>query len=149
MTKNLKIRDQWIEYSNLCDLLKSYEFYGMVYEDFYEVNNVVEYFSRFECVSKRTIESAQKFQEAWYKLIKSKSYCADRVFMYIDSDFQLVLDNELKSFLTDLNKDLDAIGFENIESLIVMNRKLPDNEVILERASTLYDLLLKHKITRK
>ena len=131
----------WPEYSNLVDLLKTYEVYEMVYEDLHEVHSVVDYFSTVNFISEETIKLAQKFQDKWYKIISSKNYSSDRVFIYLDEDFQLLLDNELTIFLAALNEDLEKINFKNIESLKFEKRKFPTRKVLLKRVDDLYSLL--------
>lgn len=137
--------DQWIEYGLLCELMKTYELYEMVVEELYEVNSVMAHFSAIKILSEDTLKAAQAFQEKWYKIIEVKPYGKDRVFVYLDNDFQNMLNNELLSFLNLINFDLAKAKFPNIEYFNKVERKFPDNNSILERASILYELIINTK----
>ena len=140
------IPEYWSEYSNLCSLLTTYEMYGFVYEDFYEVHTIVEYFSSIKFISTITLLAAKKFEETWTKIIETKNYSSDKIFIYLDIDFQLMIDNELRSFLVLLNKDLELINYDHIESISVDNRKFPTHKDILERAQYLFEVLRHEKL---
>ena len=130
--------DHWIEYSLLCELMKTYELYEMVVEELYEVNSVMEHFSGINILCEDTLIAAQLFQDKWYKILEIKPYGKDRIFIYLDKDFQHMLDNELLNFINLINRDLAKINFPNIEYINNIERKFPDNQAILERVSMIY-----------
>ena len=140
------IPKHWPEYSNLCSLLTTYEMYGFVYEDFYEVHTIIDYFSSIKFISEETLLVAKKLQETWTKIIETKNYSSDKIFIYLDLDFQLMLDNELKSFLVLLNNDLEKINYNQIESLSIDARRFPTHEEILERTQYLFQVLKHEKL---
>ena len=138
----------WFVYSNLCDLRKSYFFYEMVKEDIWDVNSIDYYFKDVNqqlTLSQDTIKLRDDFSVKFDAYIRSKKYSADRVFVYLDSDFISILDNELKAFLESFNSDLLRAGFTDVESLDVEEREFPTNEAILERVEFLYELINKKR----
>lgn len=138
---SIKFPDHWIEYGLLCELMKTYELYGMVVEELYEVKSVMEHFSEVNILSNGTLKAAQLFQDKWYQILSSKPYGKDRIFVYLDIEFQQMLDNELFTFLNLLNVDLAKIKFPNIEDINEVDRKFPDTLEILERASSMYEYI--------
>lgn len=61
--------------------------------------------------------------------------------MYMDADFQELLDNELFSYLQSFNEYLHKVDFKSIESLEVHQRKFSTQAAILDRADLVYSWL--------
>ncbi len=139
----------YLNYSELCELRKSYRHYEEIFENLFEVKEISEVFNGLNFLSKETKEKLLRFQEKWYEFIEANNYSSDPVFVYLDTQFQHILDNELKSFLLSFNLDMQKNNFVDIESLEYTTREFPDSKAILERGCTLYGLLIKHKVIKK
>jgi intein-encoded DNA endonuclease-like protein len=139
-----KIGNIWIVYSNLCDLRRSYIYFEDVLEDIYDVN-VLKRLDKYDFIDITTLNFMHTFINKFIQFIEKKEYRKDRVFVYLDSEFISILDNELKDFLEAFNSDLLRAGFTDVESLEVEEREFPTNEAILERVEFLYELMNKKR----
>lgn len=137
----------WEIYNDLCTLQESHLIYEEILENF-GIKNVSAYFGNLEFLSSETKRLMYEFEESWNSYQKKTEFSTDAVFVYLDSDFQSILDVELSFFLKSFSEDMKRHGYTDFWKRI-MKRKPPSNEQVVERAKILYRLLIKGEIIKK
>jgi|GEM_PF-5465578 len=137
----------WELYNDLHTLMETHLIYEEILENF-GLKKISVYFEDLVFLSSETKELMYAFEKSWYNYLNKTAYSVDAVFVYLDKDFQSILDVELSSFLQGFKDDMKNNGYTDYWKAD-KKRQYPSNEQIVERAKTLYGLLIEHKVITK
>lgn len=101
-------------------------------------------------LSEKTFKLLQLFNKSWLSYRINRSFGDDPVFVYFDPEWHELIKEKLIPCLESMERDFELNKINYCSYKIYYNpENRPNEQDILERAQTLYNSLLNHKVFRK
>lgn len=126
--------------------------YSCALEDLYmeyKLNPLVNKKWGTNILSLQSFKLLEEFENQWRNYRKSYPYGEDEIFVLIDPTWHDIVKKKLMPLINSLQNDFEATGMDYFKDDLNEAIYQPTNQDILQRASTLYNLLIKHGIMNK